>query len=640
MFLNQETSKRRKLRWLLITVVVFCILFYGIALTYIFFEDSYKDKVYPGVRINGLDLSGKTASEVQDLINERVNVIYFDGIYFEYKDKKEKLEPIISSSDGAWSYQIINFDINDTIKNVFSVGRKDNFLINLKNKIKSFLAGSEVYASYEINDEYLKKFLEDSFGEYQSPAKDATLIATSTKEGEINIYIEKEKMGVILDFESAKEKLAQELSLLNSTKITLSTISSYPEIFKKDLLNVEKKAESILSLAPLYIKSENNEWELDKKIIADWLTLNKKENGKIVVGFDQNKIKEYLKKEIASEIDIEPVDARFEMKNGRVVKFQASRDGYQVNIASSTKNIITDFLINKATSSKLVFTSTQSSLNTEETNDLGIKEIIGTGHSNFAGSPANRRHNIKTGANAVWGVIIKPGEEFSLVKNLGKVDASSGYLPELVIKDNKTIPEYGGGLCQIATTLFRAAIQSGLPIIERRNHSYRVSYYEPAGTDAAVYIPHPDVKFLNDTGNNILIQYRILGNDLYFDFWGTKDGRKAEITDPVIYNIVKPGPTKIIETLDLEPGKKKCTEHAHNGADAYFDYKVTYTNGEIKEERFNSHYVPWQEVCLLGVEKLSEENPGEENDEKNEETGEVENLNENPETQTSTSTLE
>ena len=154
----------------------------------------------------------------------------------------------------------------------------------------------------------------------------------------------------------------------------------------------------------------------------------------------------------------------------------------------------------------------------ENFNDLGIKELLGSGHSNFYGSSANRRHNIRVGSNKLSGMIIKPGEEFSLVKALGDVNKETGYLFEMVIKGNKTVPEYGGGLCQVATTLFRAALQSGLPITERRNHSYRVSYYEPAGTDATIYSPHPDLRFINDTGNNILIQARFESNDIYFDF--------------------------------------------------------------------------------------------------------------------------
>ncbi|MBU4332454.1 VanW family protein, partial [Patescibacteria group bacterium] len=223
------------------------------------------------------------------------------------------------------------------------------------------------------------------------------------------------------------------------------------------------------------------------------------------------------------------------------------------------------------------------------------------------GSPTNRRHNIGVGANKLNGLLIAPDEEFSLVQTLGEVNAATGYLPELVIKGNETIPEYGGGLCQIGTTAFRVAIYSGLPITERRPHSYRVSYYEPAGMDATIYNPRPDLKFTNDTGNYILFTTEIDSDILTFHFYGTNDSRKIEVENPPrIWNIKYPGPTKIIETLNLEPGEKKCTERAHNGADTLFTRKITYADDrEPLEEEWFSRYVPWQAVCLLGVEELS-----------------------------------
>jgi hypothetical protein len=140
----------------------------------------------------------------------------------------------------------------------------------------------------------------------------------------------------------------------------------------------------------------------------------------------------------------------------------------------------------------------------------------------------------------------------------------------------------------------------------RQNHSYRVSYYEPAGMDATIYDPLPDVRFINDTPDYLLIQARIEGDNLYFDFWGKSDGRQATTTTPVIFNIVKPAPTKIIETTDLKPGERRCTESSHNGADTYFDYTVIYPDGEEKVERFKSHYVPWRAVCLVGAEPEEE----------------------------------
>ncbi|MBI4122647.1 MAG: VanW family protein [Parcubacteria group bacterium] len=244
-------------------------------------------------------------------------------------------------------------------------------------------------------------------------------------------------------------------------------------------------------------------------------------------------------------------------------------------------------------------------------NNLGIREILGVGTSNFAGSPPNRRHNIRVGAEAVNGTLIPPGEEFSLLATLGTIDGSTGYLPELVIKGNKTTPEYGGGLCQIGTTTFRGTLAAGLPVTARRNHSYTVAYYFDEhglpGTDATIYNPAPDYRFKNDTENHVLIVTRIEGNELFFEYWGTKDGRTVAQSDTRVWDRVSPPPTKYIETLDLPVGTRKCTESPHAGIKAAFDYAITYADGAKNETTFFSQYRPWQEVCLVGVEALSEE---------------------------------
>jgi len=381
-------------------------------------------------------------------------------------------------------------------------------------------------------------------------------------------------------------------------------------------LNIETKARQFLEITPFTLKHKEEIWSVNKQELAGWLTLKKDNDNKIVIGLGNNQVAKFLDENIAPEINQEPIEAKFQIKDDRVTEFQDSQDGIGINNDKSAIAIEAWLISNLEIKINnkpidLIVEITKSNNDTANTNDLGINELIGTGYSSFAGSPSNRRHNIRIGGNTVSGLLVKPGEEFSLVKVLGDINAETGYLPELVIKGNETIPEYGGGLCQVATTLFRAATETGLPITARRNHSYRVSYYEPAGTDASIYEPWPDLRFVNDTPKHILIQVRIEGNNLYFEMWGTNDNRIVEKSDPIIYNITKPGPTKIIETLDLEPGKKKCTESAHNGADAYFDYKVTYSTDiasstpVVKEKRFSSHYIPWQEVCLLGVEELS-----------------------------------
>jgi len=227
---------------------------------------------------------------------------------------------------------------------------------------------------------------------------------------------------------------------------------------------------------------------------------------------------------------------------------------------------------------------------------------LAVGSSNFAGSPQNRRHNIRVGSEILHGLFISPDQEFSLVQALGDIDKDSGFLPELVIKGDRTVPEYGGGLCQIGTTMFRLALNAGLPITERASHSYRVSYYEPAGLDATIYNPRPDFRFVNDTGRHLLLQTKVDGNDLIFEFYGTDDGREVRGDGPKIYNIVPPGEPQFIETDELEPGKKRKIESAHAGAEAKYVNTIIFPNKITRKDVWISRYQPWPEVWLVGKE--------------------------------------
>lgn len=301
---------------------------------------------------------------------------------------------------------------------------------------------------------------------------------------------------------------------------------------------------------------------------------------------------------------------RFEIQNGRVVAFDVPRNGRELNVEETTNRIV-GALEQHMQEATLAVKEVQSPYRDNPDNAM-IRELVARAETDFSGSPTNRRKNIARGASLINGILIAPGEEFSTIKALGKIDDTNGFLPELVIKGTKTTPEFGGGLCQVSTTLFRAVSFAGLEVLERKNHSYRVSYYEPpVGFDATIYDPAPDFKFRNDTPSYLLLQAHAEKSKMIVELWGTKDGRKAEIDKPTVFNIKKPGETKIVETDELPPGEKKCIERAHNGADAVFDRRITYADGTTKKETYKSHYVIWPAVCLVGKEKESapEETP-------------------------------
>jgi len=204
------------------------------------------------------------------------------------------------------------------------------------------------------------------------------------------------------------------------------------------------------------------------------------------------------------------------------------------------------------------------------------------------------------------GILVPPNEEVSFNNILGDVSSLTGYKAAYVIKDGKTVLGDGGGVCQVSTTLFRALLDAGLPITERRAHAYRVGYYEqgfPPGLDATVYYPTTDLKFKNDTPAYILIQPTINLTDLslVFEIYGTDDGRVATTTKPVITSQTAPPPDLYVDDPTLPLGTIKQIEHKAWGAKVIFDYKVTRGEETLIDQKFVSNYRAWQAVYLRGT---------------------------------------
>ncbi|PIP34124.1 hypothetical protein COX69_01260 [Candidatus Falkowbacteria bacterium CG_4_10_14_0_2_um_filter_48_10] len=597
----KEQKTRRS--WLIAAIAVF-LTTAGIAVfLYLSWQSYYRQKIYPNVTAGGLRLGGLGREQAEKILQEKIAVYYQNGLVFYYGETAVVIRPAVASAESDLAYQLIDFQPEATVAAAWQIGRSGRFWNDLAFLFLSLRRESAVWIAYEARDKEIEKILRDNLAGREEPAVDAALVFEKNR-----YLISPEKDGVVLDYEQTLADFRNRLDHLSQEPILIAAKRDQPRLTQAACAGLEKEAENMLAAAPIRLLAADHQFTIAKKELSGLIVLRPLADrfGQIspAIGLDPDNAGRILRERISPQVNQEPVDAKFTVADGKVSEFQQSHDGSVLDIDASFS--VWEKALRAGTSSvPLAMRTVRSEISAADVNSLGIKEVIGIGHSNFSGSPANRRHNIKTGADALHGLLIKPAETFSLVAALGEIDGASGYLPELVIKGNKTTPEFGGGLCQIGTTMFRAALDTGLPITERRNHSYRVSYYEPAGTDATIYSPKPDFRFENDTGHYLLIQSRLEGNDLYFDIWGTPDGRIATRTRPTIFNIVKPGPTVYIETLDLKPGEKKCTEKAHNGADAYFDYSVLYPDGTNKEERIKSHYMPWREVCLLGVEELS-----------------------------------
>jgi vancomycin resistance protein YoaR len=591
--------KREPPAWLLVTAIIFFITLLSASGALWLFDSANKGKVFPGVYVGQLSLGGKSEEEAFTIINEAIDNYRQNGITFAYNGHKQMLPLEIAGESSENSQALIDFNADKMTARALGYGRDADIFTNAFHQLNALFSKHYIAPSYALNETAIKKYLVDSFQKDIQIGEPAKISFADNR-----FVITPEKPGYSLDFSTVFEPLESLVSRLETGEVTISITKSTPSLTADQLASLIEKANIYLDKAPLNLNYQKKKWAVKREALGNWLAIASDGQNQ-GISLNKSEVLAYLNKNIAPDIEIKVTDSKFLMKNGKAIAFSTAKDGLLIDATSTLSNIETDWLSNNLSSTSIAMMKVASQTSTTSSNDLGITELIGVGTSNFSGSSANRIHNIRIGMSYLNGLLIPPGETFSVMRHLGTIDGSKGYREELVIKKDKTQKEFGGGLCQVGTTMFRAALNSGLPITERRNHSYRVSYYEPAGTDATIYDPAPDLKFVNDTGNYVLIQGRIAGSKLIFEFWGTKDGRKATQTYPKITNIVKPRPAKLIETLDLKPGQKKCTEKAHNGADASFFYSVTYANGEVKSKTFNSHYVPWQEVCLIGVSKLS-----------------------------------
>lgn len=318
--------------------------------------------------------------------------------------------------------------------------------------------------------------------------------------------------------------------------------------------------------------------------------------------------------QLSQVIDVEAVNALFEFHQGRVTVFKPANNGRKLD-TQLFRQRFTDQLTNLANqsppSSQLLFElpveEIEPLIRTERANEFGIKELLGQGESFFRGSIAGRIHNIVLASSRINGVLISPGETFSFNDTVGDISAATGYKQAYVIKSGRTVLDDGGGVCQVSTTLFRAALNTGLPIIERHAHSYRVAYYEQGGWkpgfDATVYAPSYDLKIKNDTSRFILIQAKAdtANLKLTFELYGTKDGRSVEIS-PVRLWDAKPAPPDLNQDDPTLPnGTVKQVDWAAAGIKAAFDYNVKKEGEELFKKTFVSNFIPWQAVYLHGT---------------------------------------
>lgn len=561
---------------------------------------SQTDTIGPGVLIYDIDVSNATMARARELVTARTIAYAQSPIVVPIDERVFTLKPADTG---------IMFDITGALEAAYLARPKGDAFSNFQTQITAFMTPVTIPLAITINDTQLAASISHLANDSQDPIKDLRI---TVEKGKATLHTDTTS-GKKIDEGAAIPIIRTALLEMKTETPRLSRVATQPTVSRLEADKTLHIVEQMLA-RPLELDANKKIQVIDPTLFGSWITTSPNKE-RLTIAIDTNKAGEYLAR-FEKEFARAPLEAKMQVEGTTVKNFTPPQNGTALSKEKTATSIL-QALISRTEKTPTFPRATIAvdSVKPVPTDPVvaqfGIIEKIGTATTNFIGSPSNRRVNIKAGATHLHGILIKPGEEFSTIKNLGSIDAKGGYLQELVIKGTRTLPEYGGGLCQVSTTLFRSVMNAGLPITQRQNHSYRVPYYEKdgdgksigPGLDATVYFPAPDFRFVNDTPRYILVQSSVDGNRITFNLYGTGDGRISVVDGPKTLSTTPAGNPIYAESPTLKPGETKQLEKAHGGGSAVATYTIKYPNGTEKKQVFKSIYKNWPAQFLVGAQK-------------------------------------
>jgi vancomycin resistance protein YoaR len=580
----------------LIALMIFSVGYRGV----------YNGRIFPGISVAGVDLSGLKPVEAAVKLQTSLSfpssgrIVLRDGANV-WVETPSRLGMSLDSAAAAQA--------------AFDYGRTGGLWASFSGELTALQRGTDLPPVVIFDQRLAYVYLQTLAAQIDQPVTEASLQLQG-----VEVAALPGKIGRSLNVDATLGALSQQMQLFRDGEIPLAVDEQAPEVL--DASSQAELARRLLS-APLVLyipdahTGDPGPWEITPEELAPMLrigrVLDNSGNAQHVLTLDPESLTPLLET-IASQTDRTESNARFIFNDqtaqleliepatiGLKVDLPGTLEALNLAIAAGQQSVPLSIL---ATQPKVASDATAA--------QLGISQLVSMQTTFFYGSSAARLQNIQTAAANFHGVLVAPGETFSMGQYLGDVSLDNGYAEALIIYGGKTIKGVGGGVCQVSTTLFRTAFFGGFPINERYAHAYRVSYYEQradgsvdnrlAGMDATVYFPLVDFKFTNDTPYWLLMEnyFDGPGRSLTWKFYSTSDGRTVTYDTSGPINIAPPPPPVIQENLALAEGEIKQVDWATEGADVSIN-RVVMVDGKIHfADQFQTHYEPWGAVCEFG----------------------------------------
>ena len=575
-------------------------------------------KIYTGVHVGSIDVSGMTVEEAAAAIDGEYGAriaatevqIYADETTMEKANRGETIESLeesetVSAEEAAKKRKVWNVTASELQARLYpdqlaeqalQVGRENGGLFG---RISAQTFGWNIEPAIEMSDsaiETLGTSIDRSIGnahvDYGIDLSEGTAVVTPGRAGrEINRSTLRSEIctrllgnaegGFVATVEDADVRISEETARGVAERINAGI--AHGATFTFEGTTWEASSHDLAALIDTEVRKDGESWTLDAQ-------------------YNKTFAKSALLTNLNSTYSKQNVKVQF-AKTDDTIMVQSDTTGEMPEVGKAVDALEAQTLSSTPSSTPVIqITGTQipSSMSIEAAIDYGIITEISTYETEYTGGATNRNTNIHLAADLINNSIAKAnGGTWSFNQVAGECNEEKGFKGAGVIVGNEVVDDVGGGICQVATTVFNAVYEAGLPIDDRSNHSLYIASY-PAGRDAAISWPEPDLAWTNDTPSDILLQTSYTDTTITVTLLGVDPGYTVESTE----GDFKDGEKHSVRTeLDatLERGETQMKQAGIDGSSIEVFRTVKDANGNIvRKDSFTSVYDAQDEIILVG----------------------------------------
>ena len=585
-------------------VVASAVVLLVATMTLVVFRNRYDGKVMPSVIVADVAVGGLSRQGAEAAVLQRADTLLTTPLTFSYQGL-------------SWTPTLTQLGVTadpvSSVDSAFAIGREAGARDRLASSFDVSRETHRVPLALAVDRATGAAWAEGITHELGLAPRDATIELDGAE-----VTLHPDIDGIVVDIERLGAIIDESISTMTPYSGPLP-IKAVPAVVRSsDLEENAARLTDALS-QPITVVYKKKKWTLQPADLGQFVHQQAQEGGPgLIVDIDQDALADWLRVLISESINRDARDAVVAWNGDRLGVVEGSSDGLRIRPDSLAQAVAESFF-GDHDSVAIPVRVIKPEIDDDHLEDLDITRELGRGTSNFLGSNVGRATNVAVGTGHLNGTMVKPGGDFSFNDAIGDITEERGYVEAAVIQGERIGKDIGGGICQVSTTVFRAAYVAGLPMVEWNPHLYRLSFYEyddyPPGLDASILQSGPrenwgDFRFGNPTDGWLLVESYIVDTQVTVVIYGPKTGWDIEFGESIVnaegLEAKEIDPIEVVDP-ELEDGTIQQSEYALDGLETTHPRIVKDRDGNVIDEwRFYTRFSPHGDVWKVSPDMEGE----------------------------------